>query len=462
MKKALYLLLLFSLIISCEKEEQDNVDDNSEETVSISNTVKLRNLWVRDIMKEVYLWEAFMPENLKPFEEPNTFDFFEKMRYTNEDEWSFVSDDYYETQDLFNGVSSTSGIEFYLRYMADNKSVMGIVEYVLPNTPGAANGVKRGDVFTSINGIKMDDVNYYMLVTMGGTYTLTIDSFISDSVTMAIRDIEITEIEDYHEDPVLMDTVYSIEGKTIGYLIYNSFIDTYDSTSVKDAFVRFQQENISDLIIDLRYNNGGDGTAMSNLANLIAPQSALGEIFMKEVWNDLYNDYWSEDKLITKIEAHAQNINLSGKLVGLTTSSTASASEGLLNGLKPLTDLKLVGTQSHGKYTGMVVIPDDEDNPQWAVIPIVMKTTNRDGESVRGGMAPDIFIEDNALDGYQLGDIRETMLAKAIEEITGVAVSKSAGISPQNDKNRIGRFKHNRPVQALPILSDRKIERIVQ
>lgn len=340
---------------------------------------------------------------------------------------------------------------------------MGVVEYVLPNTPASDAGIKRGDVFTTINNTKMNGENYYSLVTLGGNYTLTIDSFISSSSTLAIRTIEINEIEDYHENPVYLDSIYYIEGKTIGYLMYTSFIADYDSSDVDQVFASFKAAGVTDLILDLRYNLGGDGSSMKNLGNLIAPSSNLGQIFMREVWNDLYNDYWTQtygdEYLISRIETHENNINLTGKLIGLTTSSSASASEGLLNGLKPLTDLSLIGTQTHGKYTGMVVIPDDDTNPEWALIPIVMKTTNKKEESVRGGMVPDILIEDNALDGYQLGDIRETYLAKAIETITGTITSKSGRVVNQSNHEILGHFKGSKELTARPILiDDRRIE----
>lgn len=452
MKHPLYLIAIFLLlfITACKDDDTIRDTDTEDEVVEISDEVKLRNLWVKNLMQEVYLWEDLIPTNLTPFTEPSTFDFFDKIIYDIEDKWSFISDDYYETQDMFDGISTTSGMEFYLTYMSDNYSVMGVVEYVLPNTPASEAGIKRGDVFTKINNMKMDEFSYYGLVTLGGTYSLTIDSFISMDTTKEMRTVEITEIENYQENPVYIDSIYYIDGKRIGYLMYNSFIADFDSTDIKRTFQAFKAADITDLVMDLRYNLGGDGTAMQNLANLIAPTSALGEIFMKEIWNKNYKSYWSDNL----IEYQNDNINLTGKLVGLTTSSSASASEGLLNGLDPLLDFTQIGTATHGKYTGMVVLGDNDKNPQWAVVPIVMKTTNKDERSVRGGMFPDINLKDNPFDGYQLGDIRETYLAKAIETITGQTTTKSA--KAEVNTAIIGRFKGSREMVPYPIIVDTK------
>ncbi len=413
------------------------------------------NRWIKDTMEEVYLWEKRIPSGLRADENTDPFDFFQAFVYEKEDHWSYLSDDYYETENLYNGIVTTAGYEFSLSFIGNSNNICGIVEYVLPNTPAAELDIRRGDIFTHIDGQALNLDNYLKLLFQGGTYSVSF-ALLDDNEQLVLKETKtLTEIEDYSENPVFLDSIYHIGGKVIAYLVYNGFVDEYDKTDVERVFTKFKSAGVTDLIMDLRYNLGGDVSSEENLANIIAPTSALDEIFSKEVWNDLYNAYFKEkygdDYLNTRIKAHPCNINLSGKLIGLTSSMTASASEGLLNGLAPLTDFVQIGDTTHGKYTAMVVLPDNERNPQWAIVPIVMKTTNKNDVSVKGGMAPHVLLANNPLDGYPLGDIRETLLARAIAEITGIVPLKTRmTVRPTFTGEEIGRYKHGGKLKPLP------------
>ena len=438
MTRTKFLLILttsLTLLISCKK------DSNINE----------RNRWIKDVMEEVYLWEENIPSGLNADSYDDSYVFFKKFLY-KEDKWSWLSDDYYETSDMLDGITTTAGYEFSLYYREDNYHIKGIIEYVMPESPASAAGIKRGDVFTRINETVLNTDNYYSLLTIGKEYTIGFDTMANDSL-IAYKEIALIEVQNFQENPIHVDTVYSIAGKQIAYLMYNSFIDKYNE-DLNTVFNSFKSEGVTDLIIDLRYNHGGDVSAEEHLANLIAPSSMNGEIFSKDHWNTLLTDYFMDEKgddfFFSYIDILPANINLSGKMYGLTSSSTASASEGLLNGLDPLVDLTLIGDTTHGKYTGMIVIPDDEDNPVWAIVPIVVKTTNKEDISVRGGMIPNTLLNDNPLDGYQLGDIKETMLAKAIEDLTGVSTTKSTKVHYQIREKSIGHFKNGKRLKPLP------------
>lgn len=438
MKKVNIIFVSIILLLACEKEAYIE-----------------RNEWVEETMETYYLWEQYLPDNIDASSTTDTYTFFESLRY-EEDFWSWISDDYYETSNMLSGITTTAGQEFSLYYLdqSENYKIKGIIEYVMKGSPAEKAGINRGDIFTRINGTQLTIDNYQDLLFTYTSYTIGFDS-IKENQLSPSKEVSITEIENFQENPIYLDTIYHINGFKIGYMVYNSFLDEYNEAK-SAVFEKFKAAGISDLILDLRYNNGGSAAAEEHLANLIAPQSAEGEIFAKDHWNRMMSVYlqreYGDDYFNTYIQRTPANIDLQGKLIGITSNSTASASEGLLNGLGPLVDLCLVGDTTHGKYTGMIVIPDDEDDPQWAIVPIVVKMTNKEGVSVKGGMAPKVLLDDNPLDGYALGDIRETMLSKAIEEITGVAVSRTSKLHHTTLSKAIKRFKGGKELEPIPMM----------
>jgi C-terminal processing protease CtpA/Prc len=72
---------------------------------------------------------------------------------------------------------------------------------------------------------------------------------------------------------------------------------------------------------------------------------------------------------------------------------TASASEVIINGFKPLMDVVLVGRQTYGKPNGMYVISYPENNytsPQYIFLPIAFFTVNSVNEgNYVNGIEPD-------------------------------------------------------------------------
>ncbi len=440
-RQIIYALTILTFIsIGCDNNDNSNLATNR---------------WIQEVMEEIYLWEEEIPDGLDPTAYSDPQDFFEKFIY-EDDKWSWLSDDYDETVNLYSGVSTTSGLEYSLALLSDESSVIGIVDYSLKDSPADEAGIKRGDIFTRIDGTSLNINNYYSLLTQGGSYTITL-GYIENNTIYESNTVNITEVENFQEDPIYVDTVFEVNGKKIGYLMYNTFLSSY-TDEVDAVFANFKSQGVTDLIVDLRYNTGGSVAAEDSMANLIAPTSANNAIFQKEIWNDLYNSYYAQtygsDYLNTRINISDNNINLSGQMIGITGPYTASASEGLLNGLDPLLNLTLIGDTTYGKYTAMTVIGDDKSNPEWAIIPIIYKTTNKDGVSVKDGMLPDILLSDNPLDGYQLGNINETMLAKAIEQITGVSSTKSIKIMPSIISNKLGHFRDGQRIKPMPQLDD--------
>jgi C-terminal processing protease CtpA/Prc len=232
--------------------------------------------------------------------------------------------------------------------------------------------------------------------------------------------------------------VISTAGKKVGYLFYAGFYAESHS-KLADVFSYFQGEQVTDLILDLRYNLGGDAKTPSYLASLFAPYNIVKEksVFLTQTWNDLYMDYFKSTGADMNTYFHPDipvNLNLSRVYI-LTTGSTASASEATISGLTPYMDVIKVGEKSYGKYCGAALITpkdasgkDDLEISNWLLSLVIYKFVNTQGfTEFKDGIAPDYEASDNGLmAGIPLGSPEDPLVAKALELITGRATKAPA------------------------------------
>ena len=127
--------------------------------------------------------------------------------------------------------------------------------------------------------------------------------------------------------------------------MYNSFTSNYNH-DLNDAFQYFKNEAVTDLILDLRYNGGGSVQTASYLASMITGQFE-GEILTQEKWNSKWQSWlqenhpdWLTNHFTNTMSDNTtiNNLNLS-RVVILTTNSSASASELVINALNPYIDV---------------------------------------------------------------------------------------------------------------------------
>ena len=145
--------------------------------------------------------------------------------------------------------------------------------------PAEKAGLKRGDAIFKVNGRTIPAKDYASTVSelMGGD-RLTAELYDGRTVTLEAREM--------YENPVLLDKVFDLGGKRIGYLVYTSFtLDSY--RELIDACTRFKEAGVKELILDLRYNGGGFAAAEEFLASLLAPEAVVkaGEVLSTEVFN---------------------------------------------------------------------------------------------------------------------------------------------------------------------------------
>ncbi|MDX1462218.1 MAG: S41 family peptidase, partial [Marinirhabdus sp.] len=392
---------------------------------------------------------------LQSFESPESlFDFL----VAPQDRFSLLVDDYVELINALNGTTENNGMEFGLvRYPDGSGNVFGYVRYVLPDTDAEAKGLMRGDIFNTIDGQQITEDNFSALLDPT-TYTIGLATFDGETVTPNGNSVELTK-SPYTENPVYIAETLIVEDQPIGYLMYNAFTRDFDP-QLNAAFAQFQADGITELVLDLRYNGGGSVSTATDLASMITGQFQ-GQVFYNEEWNaDRQEEYASPglfDGVLTTGEA-INSLNLDRVYI-ITTERTASASELVINGLKPYIEVIQVGDFTTGKFQASFLLFDapapnfrlSEANPShtYAMLPLVFKTANANGVTdYFDGLAPDVELPEDYSNLGTLGDPREPLLEAALGEIFP---TRSSVRTPITSLEVVGESKQWNPLHQIMV-----------
>ena len=261
--------------------------------------------------------------------------------------------------EIQQGVAGDLGMDVtFARDGATN--IVLVVLYADKNGPAGNAGVKRGYQISKINGANVvyDNNGPGVQSVINAIYRDAQASFTfkrQDGTTFTQQ----LNRAVYPINPVLFDSVYTVSGKKVGYFVFNTFSNvtnnnapTLTKTELDRVFSKFEGAGISNLIVDFRYNGGGSVNTAEYIVNKIAPQSAIGKVMYKYKYNDKLTSQPNQVKLTDKVMfTSAGNLNLE-HVYFIGSNRTASASELVLNSLKPFRDVKLIGDTTYGKPVG--------------------------------------------------------------------------------------------------------------
>jgi len=437
MKKTYILFFISIILFSCFEDSDDNIVFASNINDFVWKGMNASYLYkqnIEDLANNRFSSSEEYTDFLNLFENPENL--FESLIYQREniDKFSFIVDDYIALQQYLSGISNSNGMEYGLRYAPGSSyDVYGYVRYVHPNTNAEENNIQRGDVFNSINNTSLTIDNYLDLLS-SDNYTVNFANYLDQNTSetsddqIISNDINIELIKtSYEKNPIHISSIIETQNQNVGYLMFNRFIGDYNDELIS-VFSNFKSNDISDLILDLRYNPGGSVYTSILLSSLITGQF-FGEIISTEQWNDEIQAYYLNNDpefLINRFIENNSSLNLNRVFI-ITTQSSASASELVINCLNPYIDVIHIGTNTYGKYQASVTLYDSENfileganlNHTYALQPLVLKTLNSEGNTdYFNGLNPDIILEENTTNLGVLGDENEPLLALALQQIT--------------------------------------------
>jgi carboxyl-terminal processing protease len=352
-------------------------------------------------MKDAYYWYQYIPAiNKEDYADPYTL--LEAMRYKERDRWSFVAD-----YDEFNAEMAGTFVGHGIRVGLDDANAARIA-MIYNNSPLYASGVRRGWIVKKVAGV---DIAAVILANDATAYNNAFGPSTEGYVNSFQfkrpdgKDTTFSSAKStFTINSVLVYDTLNLKCGITGHLVFESFIEPSEG-ELATAFAYFKAKNVTNLILDLRYNSGGYLYVAQELASYIAGNNLAGATFAQLTYNDKLTKYNSTYKFITT----PSPLSLS-KMVVISTRLTASASEAVMNGLSPHITVVSVGDTTNGKPVGMNGLACGKKYWFW---PITFKLVNSAGwGEYFDGIAPNKLANDDIK--YDFSNRNEACLKQAI------------------------------------------------
>jgi C-terminal peptidase prc len=407
--KILPISFIFLLLLtSCETEKDDLIPLSDQER-------ELRNTVV-EIMRTWYLWNEQLPQ--VSIEQFNTVqDMLGSMVRADVDRWTYMTDAAEFDRFFTAGEAVGVGIGLRLDPMGDMW-----ISFVQPRGPAGRAGLARGMKILRVNGTPAREITNFRTAfgedREGVVLSLEVQQPGQEPQTFTMTKGVVSL------NTVLHHSVIERSGKKIGYMVFNNFI-AVAAQELNEVVTQLKNEQVEELVLDLRYNGGGMLSIAQELAGLLAPVERDDQLLVKLE----HNKNRSSENQTFFFRRSPNSLNLK-RIVIITSGATASASEVIINGLKPFMPVVTVGANTYGKPVGSYGFRVSG----FMVLPITFRTVNALGEADYFQGIPVNSRADDDL-SRNFGDVQEASLAEAIRYLeTGAFSSSGRRFAPSTDE----------------------------
>ncbi|SEM20334.1 C-terminal processing protease CtpA/Prc, contains a PDZ domain [Variovorax sp. YR750] len=427
-----------------------------------SGTIDNEKSWVRGWIDETYLWYGEVPTTLKAADYATPVTWFNVLKTTAttasgraKDRFHFTYDTEVYRQLTQGGVSAGYGMETASVRSSPPRDIR--IAFVEPGSPATNAGLQRGAKILTIDGINVvsstgtanvNAINAALSPKAVGeshTFTFEVNGVAQSPVQLTAAKITSTPVQNVQ----VIDT----GSGRVGYLLFNDHITTSESLLINAVNTFKQGAGIQDLVLDMRYNGGGQLLIASRLAYMIAsPSATTGKTFEQLVFNDKNPFHLTASQTLTPFVSTSRSgqalptLGLS-RVTVLTGPDTCSASESVINSLRGVgVTVNLVGGTTCGKPYGFY----PQDNCGTTYFAIQFKGVNQQGYGdYSDGFTPTAGCTVADDFGHQLGDKAEARLAAAL-------ALRSTGSCPVSTKTAVeGLEKAAGPEAEQPYLPGR-------
>jgi C-terminal processing protease CtpA/Prc len=349
--------------------------------------------FLQHMIKTRYLWHDI--QRMQRVSRTSPFESILSVALHPLDRWSFI-ESMAEYQAEWMGSRRGIGVS-RRRLIADGHVILSVE----PQSPAAQAGLRRGDKIVAINGTVIPRLDW------AAFYATEDAPFIT--VKVIRNNFQVDEMEIPRADLTLqrvgVPKVFDIRGRKVGYLEYDAFSESTRASLIA-AMSTLKKQNVSELILDLRYNGGGSTVEEGILAGMLAPSDAINKlasrIFGRRSTPWLYNDIMVAPDQVRPIASPQ-------RLVVITSEATCSASEALITALRPYMPVVLIGSKTCGKPFGMT--REEFNSRVYSLITFQIENSLGEG-GYSGGLKPTCTAPDD--EHFDLGDAREASLAEAL------------------------------------------------
>jgi carboxyl-terminal processing protease len=301
-----------------------------------------QNLSVRNLMRDWYLWYQQLPDpNPALFASPDAY--LDAVRYRTLDRnFSFIITR--EAADALFGAGQSVAFGIRVKVVGADRLM---VASVIPDSPAAEAGLRRGGEILAVDGVAASTLIAGNSINaafgpgeVGVTVRLTYREPDGPQRELTMTKRVITEAT------VPLVRSYDLGGRRVGYVVFTSFLEP-SSGELDAAFSALRAEGVSDLVLDLRYNGGGLVSVAQHLGGLIGGSRTNAQVFAQLVFNDKN----TSRNQVYRFEDAAAALDLT-RLVVITSRGSASASETIINSLRPFMTVTTVGDATYGKPVG--------------------------------------------------------------------------------------------------------------